>query len=121
MSKKEIDKNEENKEPEAAPSEYYKDMIPELIRKYKHLVNQCFTIVDQPIDNEISADKRHAELRSKRDAMTDAQHYAKEIDNLENVRNGVDLSSVSSSEANGDTEEPAENSNWARRRAKKPS
>jgi len=109
----------ENKETEAKPSEYYKGMVPTLINKYKHLVIQCFTIVDEPIDSELSADKRHAELRSKRDAMTDAQHYAKQIDDLENVRNGVFLSK--SSDAEEDAKESADSVNWAKRKAKKPS
>lgn len=103
-------------EKEKEPSKFYKDMIPTLIEKYRHLVDQCFEIVDKEIDAELSADKRHAELRSKRDAMTDAQHYAKEIDNLENVLNGVEPS------VETDERESLDNNvtNWAKRRAKKP-
>jgi hypothetical protein len=101
-------------EQEKQPSTFYKDMIPKLIKKYKHLVDQCFEIVDQSIDPDLSADKRHAELRSKRDAMADAQHYAKEIDNLENILNGVEPTlEEDNPEANNST-------NWAKRRAKKP-
>ena len=103
-------------EKEKQPSNFYKDMIPKLIEKYKHLVEQCFEIVDKEIDEDLSADKRHAELRSKRDAMTDAQHYAKEIDNLENVLNGVQVN------MDEEEREALENNvtNWAKRRAKKP-
>lgn len=100
-------------------SNYYRDMVPTLISKYKHLVEQCFEIVDEPIDTELSSDKRHAELRSKRDAMTDAQFYAKQIDNLENVRNGV--VSIAEDEAGVEIDgDPAKQINWAKRRAKKP-
>lgn len=100
-------------------SNYYKEMVPTLISKYKHLVDQCFEIVDEPIDQELSSDKRHAELRSKRDAMTDAQFYAKQIDNLENVRNGV--TPVANDESGEELEaDPSKQVNWAKRRAKKP-
>lgn len=102
-------------------STYYKDMVPTLISKYKHLVDQCFQIVDEDIDTELSSDKRHAELRSKRDAMTDAQFYAKQIDNLENVRNGVTPVANDENGEESETEsDPAKQVNWAKRRAKKP-
>jgi hypothetical protein len=97
-------------------STYYKEMIPELIKKYKHLVEQCFQIVDEPIDEKVTGDKKHAELRSKRNAMEDAQHYAKQIDDLENKLNGVET--VETVEGNETPETIV--TNWAKRRAKKP-
>jgi len=107
---------EEEKKP---ISTYYKDMLPELVIKYKLLIEQCFEIVDEPIDIEVSADKRHAELRSKRDAMTDAQHYAQQVDILENTINGVSANQSSEGEPIADEAE-AKAKNWAKRNAKKP-
>jgi hypothetical protein len=70
-------------------SNYYKEMIPKLIAKYEGLVEQCFEIMAEPIDTDLTGDKRFNELKSKRQASEDAKYYAKEIDLLNNELNGV--------------------------------
>jgi hypothetical protein len=72
-------------------SNYYKEIIPKLIEKYQGLVEQCFEIMAEPIDTDLTGDKRFNELKSKRQASEDAKYYAKEIDILQNEMNGVTL------------------------------
>src|SRR5680860_842125 len=71
-------------------SNYYKDTIPKLIEKYKIAVDQCLEVIGQDMDDDISDDKLHSVLKSKRMAGEDAKYYAKEIDFLENEINGVE-------------------------------
>lgn len=68
---------------------YYDNIKEELIRKYKKLVNQCMNIIDKPIDDDLTDDKLHTILKAKRMASEDIKHYAREIDVLENDKNGI--------------------------------
>lgn len=69
---------------------YYKELIPEMIKKFKIATKQCMTIIEQEIDGEISDDKLHAVLKAKRMAAEDAKYYSKEIDALEDELTGAD-------------------------------
>lgn len=70
-------------------STYYDEMIPKLIEKYKIAVDQCLEIISEEPGSDISDDKMHNVLKSKRMAGEDAKHYAKEIDDLQNEINGI--------------------------------
>lgn len=70
-------------------STYYKDSIPALIEKYKIVIKQCLDIISQSIDENITDDKLHNVLKSKRMASEDYKYYAKEIETLENEINNI--------------------------------
>jgi GTP cyclohydrolase III len=93
-------------------STYYKNIIPTLIEKYEVLVQQCFEIMETPIDAELNGDKRFNELKSKRQASEDAKYYAKEIDILKNELNGVTEDAALTTESIS--------KNWAKRQSKSP-
>jgi hypothetical protein len=100
-------------EAEKMVSNYYKEMIPKLIEKYVILVEQCFTIMTEAIDEDLTGDKRFNELKSKRQASEDAKYYAKEIDILKNEMNGV------VPEADKATETEPTKKNWAKQNAQR--
>ena len=97
---------------EKQASNYYKETIPKLIEKYKSAVTQCLDIIGQDMDDEISDDKLHNVLKSKRMAGEDAKYYAQQIDLLENEMNGVDAP---------EEKENATKRNWTKSQAKPPS
>lgn len=70
-------------------STYYKELIPNLIEKYKIAVEQCLEIISEQPGSDISDDKMHNVLKAKRMAGEDAKYYAKEIDDLQNEINGI--------------------------------
>jgi len=71
-------------------SSFYEEVKSTLIEKYKTLVEQCYSVIDRSIQDEISDDKLHNVLKAKRMAAEDAKYYAKEIESLENEMNGVE-------------------------------
>lgn len=91
-------------------SNYYREVVPKLIEKYKTAVDQCLNIVDQKIDDKISDDKLHNVLKAKRQAGEDAKFFAKEVDMLENELRGVEVTE----------ETDKKKTNLAKKFAKKP-
>lgn len=62
---------------------YYRGTIPKLIDKYKLMIEECLTIVGQKIDGDLSDDKMHNVIKSKKMAAETAKWGAQEIDQLE--------------------------------------
>jgi len=69
---------------------FYEEAKITLVEKYKTLVNQCYSVIDREIDDDLSDDKLHNVLKAKRMAAEDARYYAKEIESLENEMNGIE-------------------------------
>jgi len=71
-------------------SGYYGETKIKLIDSYKLLVEQCIDIMNKEIPYDLSEDKLHNVLKGKRMASEDAKFYAKEIEQFENEKNGVE-------------------------------
>lgn len=61
---------------------YYWETIPRLIEKHKSMVDECLKILGQKIKADMSDDKMHNVIKSKRMAAETAEWGAKEIDRL---------------------------------------
>ena len=59
---------------------YYRDTIPELIKKLKSMVKECLKIVGEKIDEDLSDDKMHNVIKSKKMAAENVVWASKEID-----------------------------------------
>ena len=66
---------------------YYRETIPKLIEKHKLMIEECLKILGQKIQGDISDDKMHNVIRSKKMAAETAEWGAKEIDRLEEELN----------------------------------
>lgn len=62
---------------------YYRRTTPKLIKKLELMVDECLKIVGQKIAGDLSDDKMHNVIKSKRMAAEEAKWAAKEIDILE--------------------------------------
>lgn len=97
---------EENKE-----KTYYEEKRDELIEKLKKAVDQCFKVIEDPIDDKISDDKLHNVLKGKRMASEDSEHYLGQIKKYENEKNGV---------VEQEKPDPNKPKNWSKEFARKP-
>lgn len=66
---------------------YYKQTIPKLIEKHKAVIEQCLKIMGQTIMSDLSDDKMHNVIKSKRMAAETAEWSSKEIDRLTEENN----------------------------------
>lgn len=69
---------------------YYKQNLPNLIKRLKNSISKIETIIDADIEDEITDDKLFNVLKAKRQASEDVIWTLKRIDELENELNGVE-------------------------------
>jgi hypothetical protein len=62
---------------------YYKDTVPKLIKELKSMVKECLKIAGDKIDADMSDDKMHNVIKSKRMAAEQVIWASQEIDALE--------------------------------------
>ena len=62
---------------------YYKTTIPKLIKELKSMVKECLKIAGDKIDTEMTDDKMHNVIKSKKMAAEQVIWASQEIDNLE--------------------------------------
>tara|TARA_B100001167_G_C16697855_1_gene270207 strand:+ start:244 stop:549 length:306 start_codon:yes stop_codon:yes gene_type:complete len=99
-------------EKEIKKENYYKEVLPKLVDKFKVAIEQCLQIVGQPIDDDINDDKLYNVLKSKRQASEDAKYYAQQIDILQSEINGEDTKEETEEETTITTK------SWAKRKAR---
>jgi hypothetical protein len=62
---------------------YYKDTIPKLIKELKKMIKECLVIAGNKIDADMSDDKMHNVIKSKKMAAEQVIWASQEIDTLE--------------------------------------
>lgn len=69
---------------------YYREYLPQLIKRLKNSIEKIEKIIDQDIDDELADDKLFNVLKAKRQASEDVIWTLKRIDELESELNGTE-------------------------------
>ena len=87
---------------------YYKENLPDLIKRLKNSISKIETIIDADIEDAITDDKLFNVLKAKRQASEDVIWTLKRIDELENELNGTEKEAITVSTKKSWTKAKAE-------------
>ena len=68
---------------------HFHDTIPTMIVKHKRMIEECLKIMGDKIKGDLSDDKMHNVIKSKRMAAETVEWSSKEIDRLGSILDGT--------------------------------